>query len=411
VTPSGGTQPYSYLWNDPGSTTDSTVTSLIANTVYQVTVTDDNGCIKEINLKLSEPDPITIQADYTDTICPYSNTGIIDLTVSGGTQPYSYFWSSGQETEDISYLFTGEYVITITDSNNCQEVASYHISEASPFEGEEICIVSADQQTGNNVIIWEKTPNVGIDYYKVYRESKIIGTVGVNELSVFEDTIADPETRPYLYYISVVDTCGNESGLSHYHKPLFLQYVSSDRGVILGWDEYQIGDGQINFESYTLFRGTDSLALSPLEDSIPTQITVYTDKDPSACEQKYYYRIAGVLVDACEPTGSKKAGNEDYRYAMSNLEENRIESGVSAFKSKELNIYPNPFSNKTMIEFPNPEQEKYQFILTNLSGKIIRHEFNIIAGYYELDRNGISSGLYIVELQGRQIYRGMIVVE
>jgi len=234
--------------------------------------------------------------------------------------------------------------------------------------------------------------------------------VGSTELSIFEDTIADPETRPYLYYISAVDTCGNESGLSPYHKPLFLQYISSDKGVSLGWEEYQVEDGQINFDSYTVYRGTDSLALSPLADNIPSYKTTYTDRDPNALKQKYYYRIAGILSTACEFVNGKKAGNENYKFAMSNYKENRIASGTSTLKDNDLIIYPNPFTRRTVIKFNNPGG-LYQLIITTLTGKIILHKYNITESRYELDRGDLPPGVYLLEMKGSKIYREKIVIE
>jgi hypothetical protein len=70
-----------------------------------------------------------------------------------------------------------------------------------------------------------------------------------------------------------------------------------------------------------------------------------------------------VLINACEPAGSKKTENIDYGLAMSNLEESRIFIGAAAIRNKDFNIYPNPFSNKAIIEFNNSYQERYQLIL------------------------------------------------
>jgi len=414
VSPSLGTPPYQYQWDDQGYSIDSTVSGLNADIWYHVIVTDSRGESITDSIILTEPDPLEINPIYSNTICLNSNDGFIYCYPSGGTPPYTYSWFNGDTVQFLTDLeASDEYFVTVTDRHGCQNEAQFDIHPITPFTNEKICIVTIDLHTGNNLIIWEKTPGEGIESYNVYREGKLIGTVGYNDLSIFHDTVADPEKRPYLYTISIVDTCGNESGQSGYHKPLFLQYVSSIDGVNLEWSKYEIEGEVVNFDNYTVYRGSDSVGLSPFEENIPTEIDVFTDNDPLALERKYYYRVAGVLTEPCYPSGSKKADDTPYSHSMSNIEDNRFMTRIleHLYQSDNISIYPNPFDESTTLMFNNPEGHPYSLYIMDITGKVCRVADNITTSEYVLEKGDLREGFYFVELRGPEIYRGKIVIE
>ena len=71
------------------------------------------------------------------------NNGSIDLTVTGGTSPYLYYWSNGDNTEDIYNLTAGTYSLYLVDANNCYTGIDIDVLEDS---GNQTC--SGDLMTG-----------------------------------------------------------------------------------------------------------------------------------------------------------------------------------------------------------------------------------------------------------------------
>ncbi|MBK7410018.1 MAG: hypothetical protein IPJ40_19390 [Saprospirales bacterium] len=65
----------------------------------------------------------------TDVSCNGDADGAIQVTVSGGTPPYTFAWSNGADTEDVTGLVAGEYTCMITDADGSITLGPITISE------------------------------------------------------------------------------------------------------------------------------------------------------------------------------------------------------------------------------------------------------------------------------------------
>ncbi len=126
----GGTEPYVYHWNDPSSSYGSTVYQLPEGS-WTVQVTDHNGCTAEKTVTVTEPLVLSVTINVNDVLCFGESTGGASATVTGGTYPYSYLWSSeGQTSSSISNLSAGVYTLTVIDSRDCQAVANAVVNQS-----------------------------------------------------------------------------------------------------------------------------------------------------------------------------------------------------------------------------------------------------------------------------------------
>ena len=134
-TVSGGTTPYAYTWTTSdgtipaGQQNNANLTGLTAGT-YNYSVTDANTCTAATgSFTINQPNAITVGlGSKTDVLCNAGTTGSITLgTVSGGTTPYAYTWTTSdgtipagqQNNANLTGLTAGTYNYSVTDANNC----------------------------------------------------------------------------------------------------------------------------------------------------------------------------------------------------------------------------------------------------------------------------------------------------
>lgn len=125
---SGGVPPYNFSWNTAPVQTSSVATALLPGN-YSVTVTDNDGCIKTMSVTVFNSVPtINFKDSVLDATCNQSNGAIFINSLSGGTNPYQFLWSGGENTQNISALAAGSYTVQVTDANNCTASKIYTIN-------------------------------------------------------------------------------------------------------------------------------------------------------------------------------------------------------------------------------------------------------------------------------------------
>lgn len=124
---SGGTAPFTYFWPTGGATVDS-ISGLGAGTVT-VIVTDSVNCEQTLSADVTQPDALQATTAVDPVTCHGLANGAIELTVTGGTTPYSFLWSNGATSEDLNNLGPGTYNVDVTDANGCTAFTSGTVTE------------------------------------------------------------------------------------------------------------------------------------------------------------------------------------------------------------------------------------------------------------------------------------------
>ncbi len=96
------------------------ITNLAAG-YYDVQVINlSNGCSAFDIINITQPPKLTASVTTTDVKCFGQSTGIVDLTVGGGTAGFTYSWSNGSTSQDLTNVASGVYVVTVTDAKSCK---------------------------------------------------------------------------------------------------------------------------------------------------------------------------------------------------------------------------------------------------------------------------------------------------
>lgn len=156
ATPNGGSPIYTFKWSDPLGQTTQTATGLAAGN-YTCTLTDSKGCTAKNSVDVFSPAQILATATPSDAACFGGSTGSVNLGFTGGQSPFSFFWSSGQTTQNIQNQPVGLFSVTLTDGKGCTatvsniEIGQPEIIEISTTWDDVNCFGGADGKIGTTI--------------------------------------------------------------------------------------------------------------------------------------------------------------------------------------------------------------------------------------------------------------------
>ncbi|MBK6995391.1 MAG: T9SS type A sorting domain-containing protein [Lewinellaceae bacterium] len=129
VNTSGGTPPFAYLWSNGN-------TGICANYggtgIASVKISDAKGCVfQSVDIAIAFYPDIVLSFDVTNETAPNANNGAINLSATGGAGGFTYLWSNGATTQDLTGLTGGTYTVTVTDIVGCTITSSVTVNTTS----------------------------------------------------------------------------------------------------------------------------------------------------------------------------------------------------------------------------------------------------------------------------------------
>lgn len=401
-----GNSASSYTWSSGGSIQTETVSPL-STTNY--TLTEANGvCTGSAVATVTVTSTPTVNVTGAQNVCFGSNT---TLTGSGGT---NYTWMpSGVNTNTVSVSPTTPTMYTLTAGNpllggsgECTSLYTVYVNPVQP-QIPNICMVSSDSMSINNIIYWDKTVFTNMDSFIVYREVstgiyKRIGAVSKDSLSQFVDTArsvgpanGDPNIGYYHYKLQLRDTCGNYSAKSPYHTSVF--FIDNHTGTFT-WNTYDVEGQTTPVANFILRRDNANTNVYVVIGNVSGNTTTLNDPNYST-----YQTIANWRVDAtgfnCTPTA--RYGNNNTQSAIVKSKSNISNNRTTGIKKTESNfsVYPNPTSGNITLSFANSTTGKVNVKVVSVLGQEVYNEmFTQANEKLNVDLSKYESGIYLVQV-------------
>lgn len=375
--------------------------------VHFAYVVDGNSCTDTTYFAMTESGAPTIVLDsLIGQSCNQTNGGVY-ISLTGASSP-SFTWSNNAGTEDISGLSTGRYSVVITDGS-CTAAGVWDVVDAAP-EVFPICLVTVDDTTTQNVIVWEKPYKTGIASFHIWRESwqanvfHDVFEIHVDSVSHFNDTLSNPRLKSWSYKLQVEDECGTRSALSEKHTTVHLVMRKDTTGSIkLNWNHYK----GFNYNTYYIERFQfDSIGWE-LIDSVGADTNFYEDltsnsqanllyaigvDHPNGCNSS---RAAGKGFNSVRSNRSVNVGNAQTYLDTSDTNTTIFEW---SFEDYSISIYPNPNAGQFKLQVKGEKPDLYELRIRDALGREVWNQQGFSSeSSQQIDFQRNAPGVYFLE--------------
>ncbi len=425
---------YTYKWSNNST---QRFISVRLGGVYTVTAKNAAGCSSTASKTVSAPMKATIKG--TAGTCANGYEGSAATTVTGGVLPYTYLWSNGATTANLTGLRAGAVSVRVTDAKGCMSVLSTNIAitkAAADYSRITAGFNNNDIPLGRS--IWFSAV-VNVSYSGTYpvtlsftdqniASSRFNLNPKIAKLIITDTVTQATTTFTGTEWLTVAppNIAGNYfiSGYSHLLPSTILRNLSAItwKGV---WTASKPGVTTLQWKWSAAVYSTFSTDLTALgvKAADGDTTTFYTNNDPAGSPENFkLYVIAGgrglgngdYVGTYSGPISRIPCTNVNFGGGLVRLAEETLENEISDFV---VNAYPNPFSSKTTIEFMSPEYSGMTSVeVYSMSGSKIASLYNgtIEAGSnysVEFNAEDIPDGIYIYRIaNSSKVINGRLIL-
>jgi gliding motility-associated-like protein len=288
---------YTYQWSN-GASTDSINVVLLNNTTISATATDSHtGCSTSdnINILISNDLVINIDTIIKPSCFGYSD-GIVNLSVSGGNGNYTYSWTNGAITQDLTGLSAGLYIVQVNDSNGCSTNIAANVGQATPLnlstttlppscpgtcDGEITAFASGG--TGNLSYTWNNG-STSATISSICAATYTLTITDQNNCTATTTSILSQPTPPnFVYEVNPTSCAGNDGTIIISNSnPSSTYTITSTQGTVAGNIISNLSPGLVNI-TVTQANGCSFVTPITITDSCICTISLGYEIMPITC--------------------------------------------------------------------------------------------------------------------------------
>lgn len=439
-------------------------TDLALGNYYLLIVIDANNSIEESNEDnnvlasantievLPANNPITATTSVTDATCFGTATGSVDLSIMGGTVPFSYSWSNGATSEDINGVTAGTYSVTITDNDGISTTTTATINEPAELVIEIVEVVNNNCPIENNGSITVTATGGTAPYNFVWSDANATTGTTINDLPTgmisTDLTDANGCTTTLSFNLTSTDeeaptiTCPADIVSNNCATPIEydMPMVMDNCGVFTlelmagqaSGEVFPAGTSMVTYMASDLSENTATCSFQvTVDNDLFAMIDDVTDATTGSnngaanvtvsgglAPYGFAWVLDGNVVSTEEDPTDLAAGTYTLNVSDNNgctfsvdMIEIKMTVGINdpAF-AKNIQLFPNPTSGNVTLKTTDI-YESIDLEMVNLMGQIVK-KAHIENNNYLIDLQGLSKGNYFARLTiGEEVVVKKIVIE
>jgi gliding motility-associated-like protein len=327
---------YTYQWST-GASTDSINVVVLNNTTISVTATNIfTGCnaSDNINILISNDLVINIDTIIKPSCFGYSD-GAVNLSVSGGNGNYTYSWTNGASTQDLTGLSAGLYIVQVNDANGCSASIAVNVGQHTPLSLSTTTIPSscpgacdgeiaayASGGTGNLSYAWNNG-STSATISGICAATYTLTITDQNNCTASTTSIVSQPTFPdFVYEVNPTSCAGNDGTIIiNNSNPSSTYTITSTQGTVAGNTILNLSPGLVNI-TITQANGCSFATPITITDSCICTISLGYEIMPITC-----FDAADAVV-----TLFSSGGNNTVLYSINQqpTSANNVYSGLDA---------------------------------------------------------------------------------